>query len=134
MPFSLSGTVMPQATLRRSLRTNDGGLTLCHVVYVYVGAIDRVVSLCLTSCNPLGKWRGCSSSPSSYSHLYVGSVYDDIRLHVAEKGLSADDVYTSSADNPFSFMSSFTLSNHLLLGLPLFLLPCTFITIALLPT
>ena len=31
-------------------------------------------------------------------------------------------------------MSSFTLSNHLLLGLPLFLLPCTFISIALLPT
>ena len=42
--------------------------------------------------------------------------------------------YTSSADSPFSLMSSFTLSNHLLLVLPLFLLPCTFITIALLPT
>ena len=61
-----------------------------------------------------------SSSPSSYSHSYVGSMYDDIRLHVA--------------DCPFSLMSSFTLSNHLLLGLPLFLLPCTFITVALLPT
>ena len=67
------------------------------------------------------------SSPSSYSHFYVGSMYDDIRLHVARS-------YTSSADSPFSLMSSFTLSNHLLLGLPLFLLPCTFITIALLPT
>ena len=54
-------------------------------------------------------------------------MYDDIRLHVARS-------YTSSADSPFSLMSSFTLSNHLLLGLPLFLLPCTFITIALLPT
>ena len=54
-------------------------------------------------------------------------MYDDIRLHVARS-------YTSSADSPFSLMSSFTLSNHLLLGLPLFLLPCTFTTIALLPT
>ena len=27
--------------------------------------------------------------------------------------------YTSSADSPFSLMSSFTLSNHLFLGLPL---------------
>ena len=42
--------------------------------------------------------------------------------------------YTSSSDSPISLMSSFTLSNHLLLGLPLFLLPCTFITIALLPS
>ena len=57
-------------------------------------------------------------------------VYDDIRLHVA---LS----YTSSADRLFSLMSSFTLSNHLLLGLPLFLLPLgpiLFISISLLPT
>ena len=54
-------------------------------------------------------------------------MYDDIRLHVARS-------YTSSADSPFSLMSSFTLSNHLLLCLPLFLLPYTFITIALLPT
>ena len=52
---------------------------------------------------------------------------DDIRLHVARS-------YTSSADSPFSLISSFNLPNHLLLGLPLFLLPCTFITIALLPT
>ena len=51
-----------------------------------------------------------SSSPSSYSHFYVGAMYDDIRLHVAWS-------YTSSADSPFSLMSSFTLSNHLLLGL-----------------
>ena len=43
-------------------------------------------------------------------------MYDDIRLHVARS-------YTSSADSPFSLMSSFTLFNHLLLGLPLFLLP-----------
>ena len=35
------------------------------------------------------------------------SVYDDIRLHVARS-------YTSSADNPFSLISSFILSNHLL--------------------
>ena len=35
-----------------------------------------------------------------------------IRLHVARS-------YTSSPDSPFSFIPSFTLSNHLLLGLPL---------------
>ena len=60
------------------------------------------------------------------SHFYVGSMYDNIRLHVAR-------IYTSSADSPFSLTSSFTLSKHLLLGLPLFLLPCTFISITLLP-
>ena len=46
-------------------------------------------------------WLGChgTSSPSSYSHFYVGSMYDDIRLHVARS-------YTSSADSPFSLISS----------------------------
>ena len=52
-----------------------------------------------------------SSSPSSYSLSYVGSMYDGICLQVARS-------YKSSADSPFSLMSSFTLSNHLLLGLP----------------
>ena len=66
-----------------------------------------------------------SSSTSSYSHFYVGSMYEDIRLHVLVARL-----YTSSADSLFSMISSFTLSNHL--GLPPFLLPCTFISIALL--
>ena len=41
----------------------------------------------------------------------VGSMYDDIRLHVARS-------YTSSADSPFSLISSLTLSNHLLLSFP----------------
>ena len=50
------------------------------------------------------KWL--SSSPSSYSHFYVGSMYDDIRLHVARSD-------TPSADSPLSLISSFTLSNHL---------------------
>ena len=68
-----------------------------------------------------------SSSSSSYYNFYVWSMYDDIRLLVARS-------YTSSADNHFSLISSFTLSNHLLLGHPLFLLPKTFISIALLPT
>ena len=68
-----------------------------------------------------------SSPPSSYSHFYVGSMYGDIRLDVAR-------AYTSSADSPFSLISSFTLSNHLLLDRPLFILPCTYIAIALLPT
>ena len=67
-----------------------------------------------------------SSSPSSNSHFYVGSIYVDIRLRVAQS-------YTSSADIPFSLISSFTLSNHLLLSVPLFLLPCTFISFVLLP-
>ena len=48
-------------------------------------------------------------------------------LHVARS-------YTSSSGSPFSLIPSLTLSMHLLLGLPLFLLPCTFISIALLPT
>ena len=34
------------------------------------------------------------SSPSSYSHLYVGSMYDDIHLHVAR-------LYTSSPGSLF---------------------------------
>ena len=37
--------------------------------------------------------------------LYVGSMYDDISLHVARS-------YTSSAYSPFSLMLSFNLSNH----------------------
>ena len=52
-------------------------------------------------------------------HFYVGSMYDGIRLHVARS-------YTSSSDSPFSLISSFTLPNHLLLGLPLFLFTSTF--------
>ena len=80
-----------------------------------------------TANRPCDLVTSSSSSPSSYSHFYVGYMYDDIHLHVARS-------YTSSADGPFYLMSSFTLSNHLLLGLPLLLLPCTFITIALLPT
>ena len=67
-----------------------------------------------------------SSSSSSYSNFYVGSMYDDIRLHVVRS-------YTSSPDSPFSLISTLTLFNHLLLDLPLFLIHCTTITIALLP-
>ena len=57
------------------------------------------------------------SSSSSYSNFYVV----DVRLHVARS-------YASSPDWPFSFISSLTLSNHLLLGL---LLLCTFWAITL---
>ena len=42
----------------------------------------------------------------------VGSIYHDIRLHVARS-------YTSSADSPFSAIPSRTLSNHFLVGVPL---------------
>ena len=59
--------------------------------------------------------------------MCMGSVYDDIRLRLERS-------YTSSADIPFSLISSFTLSNHLPLGLPLFLLLCTFISITLRPS
>ena len=44
----------------------------------------------------------------------------DVRLHVARS-------HTSSPDSPFTLISSLTLSNHLLLGLPLFPFPFTFI-------
>ena len=56
-----------------------------------------------------------------------GSMYDDIHLRVARS-------HSSSANSTVSLISSFTLSNLLLLGLHLFLLPRTFIFIALLPT
>ena len=45
----------------------------------------------LTLCMLMG--QSSSASPSSYSHFYVGSMYDDIRLHVARS-------YTSSANSP----------------------------------
>ena len=51
-------------------------------------------------------------------------MYDDIRLRVARS-------YTSSPDY---FMSSVTLSSHILLGLPLFRRAYTFMYIALIPT
>ena len=38
------------------------------------------------------------SSPSSYSHFYVGSMFGDTYLRVAQS-------YTSSPDSPFSLMS-----------------------------
>ena len=41
-----------------------------------------------------------------FSHFYVGSMNDDIRLHVARS-------YTTSADSPFSLISSFTSSNQI---------------------
>ena len=46
-----------------------------------------------------------SSSPSSYSHFYVESMYDDIRLHVAQS-------YTSSADSPFSLNEYCLFQTH----------------------
>ena len=73
-------------------------------------------------------WQKCSfrhqlDFSGKHSSQSVFTPYDDIRLHVAL-------FYTPSADSPFSLISSFTLPNHLLLCLPLFLLPCTFIIIA----
>ena len=60
-----------------------------------------------------------------YFHFYVRSIFD---------APSCGTVVHSSVASPFSLISSLTLSNQLLLGLPLFLLPCTFVSIALLPT
>ena len=104
--------------------------TLLVDLYKLSASINFYRGICFGgSCTPTAQLKGrvfhqqlahsSSSSPSSYSHFYVGSMYDDFRLHVAPS-------YTSSADSPFSLMSSFTLSNHLPLGLPLFLLTCTF--------
>ena len=62
------------------------------------------------------------SSSSSLSHFYVGSIWDDSRLHAAQS-------YTSSPDSPFSLRSSFTQSAHLFFGLPPRLLLCTSIPI-----
>ena len=77
---------------------------------------DAIVVKGQCGCRQRFRICSCSFFFSFYSHFLVGSMYDDIRLHVARS-------YTSSADSPFSLISSFTLSNHLLLGLPLFLLP-----------
>ena len=52
------------------------------------------------------------TSSSSHSHFCMESIFDDIHQHVAWS-------YTSSAASRFSLISSFTLSNHLLLGIPL---------------
>ena len=71
-------------------------------------------------------WYSSSSSSWSLSHFYVGSIWDDSRLHAARS-------YTSSPDSPFSLRSSFTQSVRLFFGLPL-LLPCTSIPITLFPT
>ena len=68
-----------------------------------------------------------SSSSSSLSHFYVGSMWDDSRLRAARS-------YTSSPDSPFSLRTSFTQSAHLFFGLPLLPLPCTSTPIALFPT
>ena len=57
----------------------------------------------------------------------MGSIWDDSRLRAARS-------YTFSPDSPFSLISSFTQSIHLFFGLPLLLLPCTYIPIALFPT
>ena len=64
---------------------------------------------------------------SSLSHFYEGSMWDDSHLHAARS-------YTSSPDSPFSLRSSSTQSAHLFFGLPLLLLHCTSIAIALFPT
>ena len=70
----------------------------------------------LSKCPHDYSLRESSSSSSSFSHFYVGSMFDDTRLYVAWP-------YTSSPASPSSLISSLTWSNHLLLGVPLFLVP-----------
>ena len=115
----------------RQLRTCADRLIPIHVwlqhVRIHSAIPDQIKLWHAHVCGQCKKNHVSSSSSSSYSHVYVGSMYDDIRLRVPRS-------CTSSAHSPFPFISSFTLSNHLLLYLPLFLLPCTFISIALLPT
>ena len=100
--------------------------------FLGLGAMGSgMVTNLLNSGHEVTVWNRTPSSvstgtySSSYSHFYVGSMYDVIRLHVARS-------YASFADSPFSSIRSLTLSNHLLLGLPLFLR--SFISIALPPT
>ena len=116
----LVGRIKYNLVVRRRINQLPNIRTYTHLIVFYF--LNTTLGIqCASSSS------SASSPPSSYSQFYVGSMYDNIHLHVAWS-------YTSSADSPFSLMSSFTLSNHLLLGLPLFLLSCTFITIALLPT
>ena len=68
---------------------------------------------------------GDNKPSSSLSHFYVGSIWDDSRLHAARSN--------TSPDSPFSLRSSFTQSAHLFFGHPL-LLPCTSVPITLFPT
>ena len=56
--------------------------------------------------------------------LFCASMFDDI----------CSSVVHSLPDSPFSLMTLLTLSNRLLLGLPLFHLPCAYISIVILPT
>ena len=74
-----------------------------------------------------------SSSSVTSSFLFIlvpvlcqGSMFDDIRAHVARS-------YTSSPAVHSRDISPLTLSNHLLLGLPLIRITCTSISITLLP-
>ena len=78
---------------------------------------------CILRCS---QRRTTPSSSLSLSHFYVGSIWDDSRLHATRS-------YTSP-DSPFSLRSSFTQSARLFFGLPLLQLPCTSIPITLFPT
>ena len=78
-----------------------------------------------------GEKKNCITLSMS---LYLKYRHLLLLLHLNPTFMWGRCTMPTSADSPFSLMSSFTLSNHLLLGLPLLLLPCTFITIALLPT
>ena len=87
----------------------------CTASLCSLSSLSPPASILSATRGAAGKGYILNSSSSSYSDFNVGSMYDDIRLHIARS-------YISSADSPFSLISSFTLSNHLLFGLILFLL------------
>ena len=85
---------------RRSQSTNiAGGIALVRSEVFQTSKGDRLnapnVCILITDGNS-GVNEQVNTTPSSYSQFYVGSMYDDTRLHVAWS-------YSSSADNPLSW-------------------------------
>ena len=98
--------------------SNSGALQVCS------WCNDRI----LTNVSYAGELHCCKKYyPSSNSHVYVGSMHDDIRLHVTRS-------HTSSTDSPFYLMSSCTFVQPSSLRSSSLPYPCTLIMIALLPT
>ena len=84
---------------------------LWYIVYL---PFPRTSSLS-ASINFPASTHSPSSSTSPYSNVYMGSMYHHIPIP------PCSTVYTFSTDRPFSLLSYLTLSNRLLLSLPLFL-------------
>ena len=126
--FARWQTLNGEGTWDFTFTTSVSGMCICNVGNSWHGShrYSAEMVLCFYVCPPViwprSPLKIVSSSVYSlsssfplhcYSHFYVGSMFHDIRPHVARS-------YTSSIDGPFSLISSCSLSNHLLLGLPLF--------------